>query len=387
MKKDVKELTSRLTYYNNVANGKSPKESFETIRKVLYPPGAETAEQALQIYDLKVIDLTKQSDLINARYIKRKVHFDNLHARYQELLAQKSDENITVVPNKGANAIPTAPPQTVEEDTNRKLVYHLENEIHRTNVQWTEAEHVRKKYNSIKSSMMADAERFEKNLLELEDALREQQADINRMQEMHREAIQMREATKVVLLRQEHNAHTSSKSRERQAFDFRRQVEERKLELERLERKLFTTSKCSMECVTFASQTPIFSSSNFSIGRAVVRQGSMDSLAGDGQLTEKASEHASSSRSPGDITYKLDSELKTLMRATGATSPQEVLQRFTAQKEASSRLNYLRTVTEGEKKQLEMQRDDLMAQLESTKFTDIKENEVYVAPLLRIFSN
>lgn len=243
MKKDIKELTSRLTFYNNVTNGKCPKESFEAIRKVPYPPGAETAEQALQIYDLKVIDLTKQSDIINARYLKRKEHFDKLHLRYQELLALSSDANTGLAPNKGANAVSSAPPQTVEEDTNRKLVYHLENEIHRTNVQWTEAEHVRKKYKSIKASLMADAERFEKSLLELEDALREQQADINRMQEVHREAIQMRDATKVVLLRQEHNAHTSSKSRERQAFDFRRQVEERKMELERLERKLFTTSK------------------------------------------------------------------------------------------------------------------------------------------------
>ena len=61
------------------------------------------------------------------------------------------------------------------------------------------------------------------------------------MQEINQEAIQMRDATKIALLRQEHAAHVSSKSRERQAFDFRRQVEERKLELERLERKLFST--------------------------------------------------------------------------------------------------------------------------------------------------
>lgn len=51
----------------------------------------------------------------------------------------------------------------------------------------------------------------------------------------------MRDATKIVLLRQEHAANVSSKSRDRQAFDFRRQVEDRKAELERLERKLFST--------------------------------------------------------------------------------------------------------------------------------------------------
>lgn len=112
-----------------------------------------------------------------------------------------------------------------------------------------------------------------------------------------------------------------------------------------------------------------------------MRQGSMDSLVGDAQLTEKASETASGGHSPGDVTSKLETQLKTLMTITGATSSKEVLQRFTAQKEASSRLNYLRTVTEGEKKHLETERDNLMAQLESFKFTDSKVNEVYVSLL------
>lgn len=110
----------------------------------------------------------------------------------------------------------------------------------------------------------------------------------------------------------------------------------------------------------------------------------MESLSGDRQHTEKTNDNINGAHSPGDITYKLESQLKILMTASGATSPQEVLQRFTAQKEASSRLNYLRTVTEGEKKHLETQRDDLMAQLESFKFTDIKENEVYVRCLFYI---
>lgn len=52
----------------------------------------------------------------------------------------------------------------------------------------------------------------------------------------------MRDSTKLVLLRHEHSANAMSKSRQRQAQEFRRQVEERKSELERLERKLFATS-------------------------------------------------------------------------------------------------------------------------------------------------
>lgn len=58
----------------------------------------------------------------------------------------------------------------------------MENQIHRTNVQWMEAEHIRKKYRSIEASLMNDAERFERSLKELEVALNEQQQEINRLQ-------------------------------------------------------------------------------------------------------------------------------------------------------------------------------------------------------------
>lgn len=83
--------------------------------------------------------------------------------------------------NETPEAVEPAP-STVEEDENRKLICHLENEIHRTNVQWMEAEHIRKKYRSIRATLMADSEKFEKSLLELEKAITEQQTDINRMQ-------------------------------------------------------------------------------------------------------------------------------------------------------------------------------------------------------------
>lgn len=45
-----------------------------------------------------------------------------------------------------------------------------------------EAEHIFKKYKSIKVSLMADSEKFEKSLLELEEAITDQQVDIARMQ-------------------------------------------------------------------------------------------------------------------------------------------------------------------------------------------------------------
>lgn len=53
----------------------------------------------------------------------------------------------------------------------------------------------------------------------------------------------MRDAARVILQKQEQQANQSTKAREKQAQEFRRQVEDRKMELERIERKLFSAGK------------------------------------------------------------------------------------------------------------------------------------------------
>lgn len=100
----------------------------------------------------------------------------------------------------------------------------------------------------------------------------------------------------------------------------------------------------------------------------------MESLT-DAPLTDKVS--ADSAKGPSDIVNELETRLKVLMQTTGATSPKDLLDRFTTQKEAMQRLNYLRTVTETEKRHLEHERDSFTSRLEQLKFSDTKENEVY----------
>lgn len=121
------------------------------------------------------------------------------------------------------------------------MVTRLENEIHKTEVQWNEAEHIRKKYRAIKSSLMQDSEKFESTLLKLEVSISEQQAEIKKLQSVHSEAQGMRDATRSILLKQEQTTISSNKARDRQSMEFRRQVDDRKAELERLERKIFST--------------------------------------------------------------------------------------------------------------------------------------------------
>ncbi|KAI8036688.1 hypothetical protein M5D96_010489, partial [Drosophila gunungcola] len=328
LKKDIKELTVKASRLRN------PLQRPVVIKE---PTGesrrAHSCTPTLIVgkATYPITESRKQMDLLRHRFKSRQQHFSKLVEKYRGLLANKEAQN----QNLGEK-----PPETLEEDANRKLVCQLENEIHRTNVQWMEAEHIRKKYRSIEASLMTDAERFERSLRELEGSLSDQKAEIERLQQVHNEAVEMRDAAK----RQEQQANLSQKTRERQALDFRKQVEARKLELERIGRKLFAETK------------------------TLVHQDSVGSSSGDQHTakTENGEEEPVS-------------QLESLMEASGATSPFEVFERFSAQKESAARLNYLRKAAEAEKANLEAEREALSSELEASKFSDVKESEVIAA--------
>lgn len=111
-------------------------------------------------------------------------------------------------------------------------------------------------------------------------------------------------------------------------------------------------------------------------GKTVLHQGSVESLSGEQQSSKKIVKQDSNEQVQA-MTGEMEMQFKKLMEFTGATTPLEVLDRFITQKESTTRLNYLRTVTEAEKKHLEEQREVLAQQLESIKFSDVKETEEY----------
>lgn len=61
------------------------------------------------------------------------------------------------------------------------MIWQLENDIHKANVQWTEAEHIRKKYKAIEASLRNDAKRYENALNQIEIVLKQQQVEIEKL--------------------------------------------------------------------------------------------------------------------------------------------------------------------------------------------------------------
>ncbi|XP_069678804.1 outer dynein arm-docking complex subunit 3 [Periplaneta americana] len=205
-----------------------------------------------------------------------------------------------------------------------------------------EAEYVRKKYRIIRASLLEDSVEFESSLVKIEEAIKKQEVEINRLRNIYGEALDLRDVTKGMLVRQEVNAINTAKAREKELQNLRRRVDERRLELDRLERQIFST------------------------GRTLMHQDSVSSLEGAPSSTED---------SITKITDALEETFDKLKAATGETEPEDVLKKFLSQKKTLSRLSYLRGITEGEKQELQKKKDFMIAELEAFKFAEVKDNE------------
>ncbi len=112
LKKDIKNLTNKLKFLHNPTkkNQKNVQQEYAMKKKPL-PKGAKTIDEGIQIIDLQTIDLKKQIDVIQARFLKRRQVFENLVEEYQRLLTYKNEKTVSN----------SQPPETVEEDHNRKV--------------------------------------------------------------------------------------------------------------------------------------------------------------------------------------------------------------------------------------------------------------------------
>ncbi|XP_026744867.1 uncharacterized protein LOC113506224 [Trichoplusia ni] len=155
LKKEIKLRLTELARAREVIG-----EEEVQIKKYLNdvcPMGDKSADLITHNLDLKVIEQRKMLDLL--KYEKRK--------EYEYLLIE-NNKGILVKSKNNSRA--------------RKHVSHLENEIHKVLIQWTEAELVKKKYISIRQALIDDSVKFESSLTRIEDLLKKQKEEIMKLE-------------------------------------------------------------------------------------------------------------------------------------------------------------------------------------------------------------
>ncbi|CAG9857003.1 unnamed protein product [Phyllotreta striolata] len=283
-------------------------------------------EEVLKMIDLQIIDKSKQIDLLRYRTKQRRKYLAELAVKYQKLLL-KHDKNEA---------------QEKIDEPVKKSTTRLQNHIHAVNVQIREALHVKQKYTDIRKTLKSDADNFEGNIAKMEETLDKQRVDIEKLQTVMNEASQMKNAARSVLLKEERSANEAAQTREQELIEGRRLVNERKAELEMLEKKIF--------------------------------QGGKLPIRPEPEGAEEAPEEEKCPTPPHPFEV-ISQAFEVLKKATGGTSTEEVFERFTTQKEAEEKLMHLRTKAEGEKKLLEKRLENLHKKLDSFRYAEAKDAE------------
>lgn len=159
---------------------------------------------------------------------------------------------------------------------------------------------------------------------------------------MKEEAIELRDITKEALMHQEIEAMQKSKERDQIILDYRQRVEDRKLELERLERIIFPNTRLPARQDDFEAEK---------------RQDDSE------EVDDK----------PVDEMTHLQEAFTKLRSATGVTKNEQVLDRFLSQRATKDKLQKMRTSMEEDKISLEKRRQQFTTEIELQKFSETKD--------------
>ncbi|XP_017795299.1 PREDICTED: coiled-coil domain-containing protein 151 [Habropoda laboriosa] len=197
----------------------------------------------------------------------------------------------------------------------------------------------RMKYRSMHADLKEKSVLYASSLKSLEDEMREQENEVKRLQGVKEEAITLKDNMLETLIKEEIEVTNSSKERHAVHEEYRQRVLERKTELERMEKMIF------------------------------------HSRPRDDFDTRGKSRIQSTEDITKDEVTRLEEVFAKLRSATGATRSEDVLNRFLGQRATKDNLQKMRVATEHEKMALEKQRQELIAEMETRKFSEMKNAE------------
>ncbi|XP_072935280.1 outer dynein arm-docking complex subunit 3 [Epargyreus clarus] len=321
LKKEIRVRIDELTQAKEIIG-----EDEVQVKKYLNdvcPIGNKGADLIIHNLDLKVIEQRKMLDLLKYEKRSKKNKLKDLENEYEKLLIESTKSALV---------------KSKISTRSRKHVSHLENEIHKVLIQWTEAELVKKKYSSIRQALVEDSVKFESSLAGIEGLLEKQREEIKKLEYVREEAADMRIRATAATVAEAARAHDAEHARAAERAYFAQRFDERKRELEKLEKRIFPPAL-----------RPVRQESRSTEGEAI---------------TEETS-----------AVTQMENIFQRLMKLTGVTDAEEVFDRFRAQRETSKRLSYLQQSTEEEKLQLEHTQTTLMAELEGYKFASVKDKD------------
>ncbi|CAL8238761.1 unnamed protein product [Lota lota] len=202
------------------------------IKEAFHDRGSEkdayrkmSGKTALTVLDQKVLLKIKRLNVLRHATKTSRDRLGELQLQYQRLKPE------------GSTKSPSTDAAAVQPEDNARNLHLLENSLEKAQIKNQEAEHIMRGYITLKNHLQDESLTFQGQLDRLEEDILKHRAELHSLQVMNDEAQRSKEASKAELQQLEDLLYKERKERERIVACYRKQVEERKAQTEKADRR------------------------------------------------------------------------------------------------------------------------------------------------------
>ncbi|XP_029293570.1 LOW QUALITY PROTEIN: coiled-coil domain-containing protein 151 [Cottoperca gobio] len=279
-----------------------------------------SGKAALTTLDQRVLSKMKRLNALKHTTQTHKLRLEELKMEYQRKKPA------------GGSGAQSADARTRKKEEDAMRLRALENRLEKTQFKCKEAENIMTNYHKLKSHLQDESLTFQGQLDSLEAEILKHREEFHNMQLMNNNAQLSKEAAKADLQMQEELLYKERKEREHIIASYRKKVEERKAQAEKVDRR-----RTAMQPDELSSEA----------------QRSSPRMAGEEEKVISTFEEA----------------FLRIKEATGVTYIQEIVERFISQKETHQHLEKLKGENEKVLQQLKEQKELLNQQFQDMKYS------------------
>ncbi|XP_052790334.1 outer dynein arm-docking complex subunit 3-like [Mya arenaria] len=277
----------------------------------------KTGRQAITVMDYKVCDTVKRLNALRHQTATKQKKLEDLQTQYNQM---QQDASEAVATDKG-------------ESSDAQQMRYLENSYDKTRLKIDEATHLRRIYEDIKKKLEVEAEKFPSILDAMEQEIQLTRTELKELKAMHDDAQISKEAAQSELQKHEKVVYAERKQREIELAKMKKEAEEKKMQHERIERRIAQRSSIQQDDLSPPEK---------------------QTLQGEEQQQKIT-------------TY--EEAFKEIKEATGVSDTMEVVHRFENQKETTRHLEELKKDNEKQIIRLKEDKEKLQMEFEEMKYS------------------
>lgn len=277
----------------------------------------KTGRQAITVMDYKVCDTVKRLNALRHQTATKQKRLEDLQTQYNQM---QKDASEAVATDKG-------------ESADAQQMRYLENSYDKTKLKIDEATHLRRIYEDIKKKLEVEAEKFPSILDAMEGEIQATRTELKELKAMHDDAQISKDAAQSELAKHEKVVYAERKQREIELAKMKKEAEEKKMQHERIERRIAQ--------------------------RSAIQQDDVGGQEKQGMQGEEQQQKIT--------TY--EEAFKEIKEATGVSDTMEVVHRFENQKETTRHLEDLKKDNEKQIIRLKEEKEKLQVEFEEMKYS------------------